>query len=352
MKTTIGIDGMDFLINGKKTYAGVTHDGRRIEGLLMNSRMVQAVFDDECPATRGHWAYPDTGKWDPQRNVDEFCKALPVYRQHGLLGVTVGMQGGGPIYTSAIYNEYLNTAFRPDGSIKNGYLQRLRQVLQAADDCGMVVIVNYFYWRQHRFESDAAICRATEGLSQWLMATGFTNIMVDVQNELTEGEGLLCSQGIARLLDIVLQTTLNGRRLPVGVSTTPWRHPVSGGWQKMVDYFMPHGNDSRPDAWRKELRELQESDYLKGRLRPICCNEDSIDLASMEVCLDEHCSWGYYDQGYGCDQTQVKHDWKAHSREARYEDLSGFQTVPVNWGINTEHKRAFFGRIAEVTGSI
>lgn len=349
MKTTVSIDGEDFLINGRKTYAGVSHQGRRIEGLLMNSRMVQAVFDDDNPATRGNWVYPDTGAWDPQRNVDEFCKALPIYRQHGLLGVTVGLQGGGPIYTKEIYDNYLDTAFRPDGSIKNAYLDRLRQILQAADDCGMVVIVNYFYWRQHRFQDDPAICRATEGISQWLMGTGFRNIIVDVQNELTEGPGLLCSLGIARLIEIVRQTTLQGRRLLVGASTTPWRPPVSGGWQKLVDLFMPHGNDSRPDVWRRELREWRESEYIKGHLRPICCNEDSIDLPSMEVCLDEHISWGYYDQGYGCDQTQVKHDWKAHPREKSYELLSGYQTVPVNWGINTPHKQAFFGRVKEVT---
>ncbi len=61
--------------------------------------------------------------------------------------------------------------------------------------------------------------------------------------------------------------------------------------------------------------------------------------------------WGYYDQGYGCGQRQGKHDWTIKDREGRYEDLSGFQTLPVNWSINTDHKQRFFDRVAELTGA-
>ena len=31
-----------------------------------------------------------------------------------------------------------------------------------------------------------------------------------------------------------------------------------------------------------------------------------------------------------------------------YQD--GYQLVPVNWGINTDRKRAFFGLLREITG--
>jgi hypothetical protein len=58
--TTIAIHNTDFQINGKPTYEGRFHQGRRIEGLLFNSRMVQAIFDDENPETRINWVYPDT----------------------------------------------------------------------------------------------------------------------------------------------------------------------------------------------------------------------------------------------------------------------------------------------------
>src|SRR5687767_8530696 len=95
-KTKIEIDGERFLINGAPTYAGREWKGQRIEGLLMNSRMVQATFDDENPLTQGLFAYPDTGVWDAERNVSEFIAMVPEYRASGLLAVTLNLQGGCP----------------------------------------------------------------------------------------------------------------------------------------------------------------------------------------------------------------------------------------------------------------
>ncbi len=69
-----------FYINGKPTYAGRTWKNAKIEGLLMNSRMVQGIFDDLNPESRQMFVYPDTGKWDPDRNTDEFIAAMPVWR--------------------------------------------------------------------------------------------------------------------------------------------------------------------------------------------------------------------------------------------------------------------------------
>jgi hypothetical protein len=51
-ETTVSIQETDFLINGRPTYEGRTYYGMRIEGLLLNSRMVQGIFDDLNPKTR------------------------------------------------------------------------------------------------------------------------------------------------------------------------------------------------------------------------------------------------------------------------------------------------------------
>lgn len=75
-KTTVSIEGDKFLINGKPTYEGRTWKGKKIEGLLMNSRMVQGVFDDLNPETISRWAYPDTGKGDAERNTREFLAEI------------------------------------------------------------------------------------------------------------------------------------------------------------------------------------------------------------------------------------------------------------------------------------
>src|SRR4051794_23807702 len=58
-KTVVSIDGNAFRINGELTYKGRSFAGKRVEGLLLNSRMVQGIFDDLNPATRAMWKYPD-----------------------------------------------------------------------------------------------------------------------------------------------------------------------------------------------------------------------------------------------------------------------------------------------------
>src|SRR5437763_6503451 len=75
-RTEVSIRADQFFLNGVPTYQGRTYEGMKIEGLLMNVRAVQAAFDDLNPATRSRWAYPDTGKWDPERNTREFLEAL------------------------------------------------------------------------------------------------------------------------------------------------------------------------------------------------------------------------------------------------------------------------------------
>ena len=47
--TQVSIEGDRIFINGQPTYAGRTWCGNRIEGLLLNWRMVQGIFDDLNP---------------------------------------------------------------------------------------------------------------------------------------------------------------------------------------------------------------------------------------------------------------------------------------------------------------
>src|SRR4051794_33969179 len=82
-KTVVGIDGQAFTINGKPTYPRRTYNGIKIEGLLLNSRMVQGIFDDANPETCKMWAYSD-GPFDAERNTSEFVAAMPLWRKHGL----------------------------------------------------------------------------------------------------------------------------------------------------------------------------------------------------------------------------------------------------------------------------
>ncbi len=353
MTTEVAVDGQKFLINGTPTYQGRQHRGRPIEGLLFNSRMVQALFDDLCPDTRDRWRYPDTGEWDPDRNTDEFCARLPDYRAHGLLAVTVGLQGGGAIYTPDVYDHYDNSAFDPDGSFRHPYFDRLKRVLEAADEAGMLVIVNYFYWKHaRRMDGETALRKATEHATDWLLRTGHRNVLVDVANESAGFWNLppLEPENVHKFIRIVQGIALNGRRLPAACSSGGGKSLATGRWLEIEDFHLPHGNGLSPDGLRAKLRRLKGTDAFRRRPSPIVVNEDSIFCGNLEAAVEEYAAWGFYCQGYGSVYRDWM-DWKEQDRQERFEDLSGYQTPPVNWGINTPVKRAFFDCLKQITGA-
>jgi hypothetical protein len=352
MATEVSVDGERFLINGKPTYEGVTYRGRSVEGLLLNSRMIQAIIDDENPETRKLWVYPDTGVWDPERNTNEFCAMLPEYRRHGLLAVTVGLQGGGSSYLREVWEGCHFSAFREDGSLAPDYLARLARVLDAADACGMVVIVNLFYWKQvNRIRTDAALVKAVEHTMDFLLKTDKRNLLIDVANESADWwQRDLCKpHRVVTLIEAARSVTLSGRRLLVGTSTGGDNLPTEP-WLEAEDVSLPHGNGNTPTELRERLHRLRAMDAFKKRPRPLLINEDGVDLDNFEAAVSEYASWGYYAQGAGSGSAPYDQIWPG-DREKTLGALSGFQTLPVNWGINTEDKRAFFAKVAEITGS-
>lgn len=352
MSTEVRIEGERILINGEAPLAGRTWNGRPLDGLLLNARMIQAVTDDENPATARRWAYPDTGRWDPERNTDEFCAMLPVYRAHGLRAVTVGLQGGGSVYTPEVWNECVMSGFAPDGSLKPAWAARLRRVLAAADACGMVVIVNLFYWKQIRhLPEDRAVVRAVETAADWLLRSGFTNVLLDVANESAPWwtRAICRPEGIAGLIRAARAVTLQGRELPVGSSTGGDNLPTPE-WLDAETVSFPHGNGNTPERLRERLRAIREAEAFRRRPRPLLINEDGVNLENMKAALEEGASWGYYAQGAGSRDPGYDRIWPG-GREAEFERMSGFQTLPVNWAINDASKREFFGFVAEVSGS-
>src|SRR5258708_9097320 len=60
--TSVSIVGDEFYINGQPTYAGRAWHGHKLQGLLLNARLVQGIFDDRNTNTLSWWSYTDTGK--------------------------------------------------------------------------------------------------------------------------------------------------------------------------------------------------------------------------------------------------------------------------------------------------
>ena len=92
----ISIQGDKFLFDDRLTYSDFPTAKPEALGRLMNSRMVQATFDDENPETIKLFNYLDGSPFNPDRQTDEFVAALPSYRRHGVIAATVNFQGGFP----------------------------------------------------------------------------------------------------------------------------------------------------------------------------------------------------------------------------------------------------------------
>lgn len=348
--TILTVEGEKCLLNGKATYPGKSWEGHSLEGLVLNARTIQAITDDEHPETRKLWAYPDTKAWDPERNTNEFCAALRQYRRKGLLGVTVGMQGGGSNYRPEVWNECIMTGYTPEGSLKPAWTSRLTKVLKAADQLGMIVIVNCFYWKQIRHLRDEnAIIRAAEGTADWILKSGFRNVMIDVCNESADwwGPEICKPEGIAKLITAVGKVTKGGKAVPVG-SSTGGDNLETEDWLAAETVSFPHGNGCTPERLVERLNAIRETAAFKKRPRPLLINEDGIDLDNMKAALANGASWGYYAQGAGSDDKGYDRLWPG-GRETDLEKLSGFQTLPVNWSINDESKNEFFGFVEELT---
>jgi hypothetical protein len=337
-RTQVSIRADQFFINGKPTYAGRSYNGMKIEGLLMNQRVVQGIFDDLNLETRGKWAYPDTGKWDPERNTREFVAAMPGWRKRGLLAFTVNLQGGSPEgYSKG--QPWENTAIDPDGNLRPAYMQRLARILDRADELGMVAIVGYFYFGQAgRVKDEAAVKRAVVSATNWLLDGDYQNVLVEINNETSVGgykHEILRPARVHELIDLAKNTTKGGRRLLVGTSYGGGT-PAASNVVKASDFLLVHGNG--PDDPARIRNMIGTSRKADGyRPMPVLINEDDhfrFDEADnhMMAALGLYVSWGYFDPG-----------------KSDYSD--GYQCPPVNWGINTERKKQFFAKLQEVTGA-
>jgi hypothetical protein len=308
--------------------------------------MVQAIFDDLNPETRGRWAYPDTGLWDPERNTREFLAMLPVYRDHGLLAVTINLQGGSPESYSQS-QPWINSAFTETGALRPEYLDRLAQCLDRLDDLGMVAIVGLFYFGQdERLRDEAAVLRGVGNAVSWLLDRGWYHVVVEIDNECDvpryEHE-ILQPHRVHELLERTKGISRNGRRLLVGTSykgrSIPGDKVLAAS-----DLVLLHGNGVTDPAYVGEMVARSRS-LPAYRPMPIVFNEDDHydfdhPTSNLLVATAHHASWGYFDAGPGAGGSSAHSDY-----------IEGFQNVPVNWGLTTDRKKQFFGLVREITGT-
>jgi hypothetical protein len=339
--------------------------------------MANAVFDDTNPLTRDLWAYPDTGRWDPERNTSEFAEALPAYKAHGLDAVCVNVQGASPLgyyraervdelvarirrsHPSAtleqVYAGLKDTSSQPwesggftaAGDLKPEFAARLARVIDAADANGMAVVLGLFYFGQdERLRDEAAVRRAVETTCDWVLRRGYANVVIEVNNECDvpryEHE-VLTPPHVHELISLARSVSLQGRRLLAGTSFTRRMLPPDAV-VTASDFILLHGNGiTDPDEVAGRVHAVRR--LAAYRPMPVLYNEDDhFDFDRpwnhFAAALSAHAGWGYFDPGRGAGGSPAYGDY-----------VQGYQLPPVNWGINTPRKQAFFLYLSTVRGT-
>jgi hypothetical protein len=338
-QTVVDIRGDKFFINDEPTYKGRTWNGYSIEGLLFNARLVQGLFDDLNPETRTLWQYPDTHIWDPERNTDEFVAAMGDWYGHGLIAFTLNLQGGSPTgYGNKGWN---NSAFDQSGTLRRDYFARLDRILRNADTLGMVVILGLFYFGQDQFLADeTAVVNAIDNTIEWLFETGYRNVIIEINNECdvkSYDHPILKPDRVHELINRVRGKEQNGYRFLVGTSFAGKSIPTPTV-VKASDLILIHGNGAADP--KIITRMINETKQLIGyRPMPIVFNEDDHfdfdkPMNNFVAAVQSYASWGFFD----------------YRLKGETDYREGYQSVPVDWKIDSERKKGFFRLLKKITG--
>jgi hypothetical protein len=401
-QTEVTIRGDAFYINGRPTYPGRTFNGKRVEGLLMNSRMVQGIFDDLNPETASRWVYPDTKRWDPDRNTTEFIAAMPEWKRHGVLAFTINLQGGSPggggrgrgagpgaatPGTAAAAGaapaqpptqtgapspqqpgapapagggqgarggrgpagpQLENSAIDPDGNLRPAYMARLARILDRADALGMVAIVGYFYFGQdQRLKDEEAVRRAVLNATNWILDRGYRNVLVEVNNECNIGydHEILRPARVAELIKFIQSQTRNGRRLLVSTSFGGTNSDPVG--REHPDTPLTTGVVRQSDYMLIHGNGPNDTALLK---RCIAASRSLNGDRVVPVMVNEDPNFSFTEPtNHLLASVDEYVSWGYYEQgQGNYQD--GFQSPPVNWGISSENKRQFFELVKKVTG--
>jgi hypothetical protein len=378
-RTRVGIEGDKFLVNGVPTQQGQSFRDNSIEGLLMNSRMANAVFDDENKFTRHLWAYPKNDRWRADRNTDELIEMLPTYYAKGLTCIDINLQGASPlgyyrtdeeslanllerihvVHPDATEEQiwagvpntesqpWVSGAFTSNGDLKPAFMERTARIIEACDALEMVVCLGYFYFGQdERLIDEDAVKAAVDNATTWVLENGYTNVLIEINNEADvpryEHE-ILCPPRVHELIERAAAIELNGERLLVGTSFARIMVPTDEVIAAS-DFILLHGNGMHDTAQiTKRVQDVRASESFRGQ--PIFFNEDDHFEFDKEdnnfaAALEQRAGWGFFDPGPGAGGSAAYGDYEV-----------GYQNPPINWTVNTQRKESFFWFLGEVTGN-
>jgi len=364
IQTTVSFEGTKILINGQPTYTGC----EQVEGLLFNLRTVNATFDDtlgqvswwdddgsrpeNCYAGYGTWRSPGSAFANTQR----FIQALPEYRAWGILAVNLNFQGGHPLQDKTWISEgkgsagarpnghrdfYHNSGFKADGTIDENYAERIRSVIEACDELGMVVILQLFYFGQDTvFPDEDAIRAAVDSAVDFVLNSGYRNVLIEIANEVMQGHyhhEILKPGRVVELIRSVRERSQGDLLVSISeaalLSPKQWTHEQIDVVFEASDFILLHGGDGidhgqvgdRTEV-AKKIDFIQSRHWFEEKPRPIVFNESDGELA-FEAAVKRAASFGLHSGKY-------------------------LQTVwPQKWGVWDNETMWFFRRVKELTGA-
>ncbi len=269
-RTHISLSNGKWFINGEVTYQGAP-----VEGRLLNVRMVNSTFEDR--------AKPE---FSIDENTDKFVAGIPEYVAAGVRAFTLNFQGGMPGYEGAV-----NSAFNPDGSLRQSYLDRIERVVKACDRVGAAVILGCFYQRQDQIlEDEAAVRAAVVNAAKWIRERNLTNVLLEIANEHRhrgfDHKIIHTPEGVAELIRLARSENADLLVSASGLGNGRIDSLVA----EASDYILIHFNST-------PVEEIQlRVDALKKYNKPIVCNEDdkvgAEAVQALKAAVQAGCSWG------------------------------------------------------------
>ena len=247
-RTHVSIRGAQWFLNDE-----VVNRGAPAEGLLMNVRMVNAIFEDR-----------HRNDVNPDTITDRFLAHLPDYAANGVNAFTINLQGGMPGYEGA-----RNSAFEPNGSLRPSYLARAARVIEASDRSGLVVILGCFYQRQDQVLADeTAIRAAVVHVARWIRDQGYRNVVLEIANEFDHsGFDHRLIRSVSGEIELIKLAKKTAPELLVSTSGLGHgRYPEAVA--EAADFLLIHFNGT-------PLKEIPARiAALKRFGKPVVCNED------------------------------------------------------------------------------
>jgi hypothetical protein len=203
----------------------------------------------------------------------------------------------------------------------------------------MVPILGLFYFGQdERLDDEKAVVSAVTNVIDWLFGKKYRNVLIEINNEcnIQYDHDILKPERVHELIELVRSRYDGYFRYYAGTSYGGGFIPLPNV-VKISDFILLHGNGvSDPDKILEMVRKTREVEGYNAK--PILFNEDDhydFDKENNNFlsALKAYASWGFFD----------------YRREGESFE-NGYQSVPVDWSINSARKKQFFDLLKKITG--